>query len=59
MNQDMVFWAVIICVAGSVVVLFGMFYIIARQANKSAEKNAGLTDMPGGQANKNSGKNTG
>ena len=40
MNQDIVFWAVIICVTGSVVVLFGMFYIIARQANKNSEKNA-------------------
>ena len=40
MNQDIVFWAVIICVTGSVVVLFGLFYIIARQANKNSEKNA-------------------
>jgi hypothetical protein len=40
MNQDMVFWAVIICVSGSVVVLFGLFYLIARQANKNSEKNA-------------------
>ena len=38
MNQDMVFWAVIICVSGSVVVLFGLFYLIARQANKKSQK---------------------
>ena len=40
MNQDMVFWAVIVCVVGSVVVLFGLLYIIARQANTSAKENA-------------------
>lgn len=41
MNQDMVFWAVIVCVVGSVVVLFGLFYVIARKAQKAAEeKNA-------------------
>jgi hypothetical protein len=40
MNQDIVFWAVIACVSGSVVVLFGLFYIIARQAKKTSEKNA-------------------
>lgn len=43
MNQDMVFWAVIICVAGSVVVLFGLFYVIARNANKTAEEHAKLS----------------
>ena len=40
MNQDMVFWAVIFCVAGSVVVLFGLFFMLARQANTSAKENA-------------------
>lgn len=40
MNQDMVFWAVIICVSGSVVVLFGLFYMLARQAKKNAEEHA-------------------
>ena len=40
MNQDMVFWAVIACVAGSVLVLFGLFYVIARKANeRSGKKN--------------------
>ena len=43
MNQDMVFWAVIICVAGSVVVLFGLFFMLARQAKKTAEEHAKLS----------------
>jgi len=39
MNQDMVFWSVIVTVVGSVVVLFGLFIVIAWKAKKSsAEK---------------------
>lgn len=40
MNQDMVFWSVIICVGGSVAVLFWLFYVLARNAMKkdSGEK---------------------
>ena len=41
MNQDMVFWAVIVTVVGSVVVLFGLFYVIARKTKQAEEeKNA-------------------
>ena len=40
MNQDMVFWSVIFTVVGSVVVLFGLLIVIARQANTSAKENA-------------------
>jgi hypothetical protein len=39
MNHDVVFWAVIACVTGSIVILFGLFYMLARQAKKSANGN--------------------
>jgi hypothetical protein len=38
MNHDMVWWAVMICVGGSIVVLFGLFFMLARQAKKTAEE---------------------
>lgn len=43
MNQDMVFWAVIVCVVGSVVVLFGLFFMLARKAKKTADEHAKLS----------------
>jgi hypothetical protein len=38
MNHDMVFWAVIICVAGAAAVTGWLFYMLYRNANKDQGK---------------------
>jgi len=38
MNQDMVFWSVIICVAGSAAVVGWLFYMAYRNATRDQDK---------------------
>jgi hypothetical protein len=38
MNQDMVFWAVVICVAGAAAVMGWLFWVVYRNATRDQGK---------------------